>query len=333
MRVTRRRRCRSRAGDAAPRRRGTLLGEALGDLAGADEAGQGGVHRLHAEARPGLHGRGDLVRLALADEVAHGRRGHEHLAGHDAARAIGRGQQLLGHDAHERDRELDADLVLLVSREDVDRLRRALGVQRGEDEVAGLGRGQGGGDGVEVAHLADEDHVGVLAQGGLEGQPEGRGVGADLALVDDALLVAVQELDRVLDGHDVLFARRVDLVDHRGQRGGLAGAGRARDEHEPTRLLAEVVDDGRQPQVVDRRDDRWDQAEGGAQRRALEVRVDAEAGLAGDRVSEVDLPVRLQALALIVREDPVDDLAGVRGHQLRVVLERDQAAADADHRL
>ena len=54
-----------------------------------------------------------------------------------------------------------------------------------------------------------------------------------------------------------------------------------------------------------------DQAEGGADRRALEVGVDAEARVAGDRVGEVDLPVGLQALALVVGEDRVDDLARV----------------------
>ena len=90
------------------------------------------------------------------------------------------------------------------------------------------------------------------------------GVGADLALVDDALLVAVEELDRVLDGHDVLFARLVDRVDHGRQRGGLARAGRARDEHEAARLLGEVVDGGRQAEVVDGDDVGRDQAEGGA---------------------------------------------------------------------
>src|SRR5207244_6654091 len=55
--------------------------------------------------------------------------------------------------ALERDRQLHAHLVLLVGGEDVDdavdRLRRALRVQRREDEVAGLGRGQGGRDGLE----------------------------------------------------------------------------------------------------------------------------------------------------------------------------------------
>src|SRR3954470_24408666 len=46
------------------------LGQLLRDLALAHERGQRGVHRLHARRGAGLHRREDLVRLALADEVA-----------------------------------------------------------------------------------------------------------------------------------------------------------------------------------------------------------------------------------------------------------------------
>ena len=76
-----------------------------------------------------------------------------------------------------------------------------------------------------------------------------------------------------------------------------------------------------------------DQAEGGADRAALEVGVDAEAGVAGDRVGEVELPVRLQPLALVVVEDRVDDLARVLPASGRgKPSSGDQAAAHADHR-
>ena len=37
--------------------------------------------------------------------------------------------------------------------------------KRREDEVAGLGHGEGDLDRVDVAHLADQQHVGVLAKG------------------------------------------------------------------------------------------------------------------------------------------------------------------------
>ena len=117
------------------------------------------------------------MRLALADQVAHARGGHEHLGRDAAAVAVGGREQRLGDDALEADRELGADLALLVGREDVDDavdgLRRVLGVERREDEVAGLGRGQRRADRLHVAHLADEDHVGVLAQRGLEAEREG----------------------------------------------------------------------------------------------------------------------------------------------------------------
>ena len=72
-------------------------------------------------------------------------------------------------------------------------------------------------------------------------------VRADLPLVDDAALVAVQELDRILDREDVLRALAVDLVDDRRERRRLTGAGRAGDEHQTTRLLASTCSDDGMP--------------------------------------------------------------------------------------
>ena len=76
-------------------------------------------------------------------------------------------------------------------------------MQRREHQVPGLGDRERRLDGLEVAHLADQDDVGVLAQHVLERLRERLGVGAQLALVDYALLVVVDVLDRVLDRHDV----------------------------------------------------------------------------------------------------------------------------------
>ena len=145
-----------------------------GDRAAADEPREVGVHRLHPDRAGGLQRGVDLVGLALADQVADRRGRDQHLAGDDAAHPVGGRQQLLGDDPLQRDRELGAHLGLLLGREDVDdpvdRLGGRLGVQGGEDEVAGLGRGQRRGDRLQVAHLADEDHVGVLSQGGAQGR-------------------------------------------------------------------------------------------------------------------------------------------------------------------
>ena len=221
--------------------------------------------------------------------------------------------------------ELDADLLLLRGREDVDqtvdRGGRVLRVQGREDEVAGLGRGDRGRDRLEVAHLAEEDHVRVLAKRAAQGVGEADGVGPDLALVDDAALVAVEELDRVLDGHDVVVARAVDLVDDGRERRRLTGARRARDEDEAARLLRKLVELRRQAEILERLQLGGDHAEGRAEALALEIDVDAEAREARDRVRDVDLPVDLQVLLLLGREDAVEQPLGVVSGEARELVE------------
>ena len=63
-------------------------------------------------------------------------------------------------------------------------------------------------DGFEVAHFADEDDVGIFAQRGAQRVGEALRVAVHLALVDQAVLVRVQVLDRIFDGQDVARAAR-----------------------------------------------------------------------------------------------------------------------------
>ncbi len=53
----------------------------------------------------------------------------------------------------------------------------------------------------------------------------------------------------------------------------------------------------------------------------------------GNRIGEVDLPVGLKPLALVVVEDRVDDLPRVSRRELRVGLKRGELAAHADRRM
>src|SRR6266511_196377 len=80
------------------RDRGALLGQRARDLARPDELGQVGVHGLHPHRPRGLERRVDLVRLALADQVADGGRRHQDLTADDPGRPVGRRQELLGDD-------------------------------------------------------------------------------------------------------------------------------------------------------------------------------------------------------------------------------------------
>ncbi len=86
------------------------------------------------------------------------------------------------------------DLGLLFGGEHVDdavdRLRGVVGVQGGEHQVAGLRERERGADRLEVAHLAHEQHVGVLTERRTQRPLERLGVDPHLALVDRRTLVA-----------------------------------------------------------------------------------------------------------------------------------------------
>ena len=186
----------------------------------------------------------DLVRLVLADQVGDARVHDHHLDRRDAA-AVDSREQALADDAAQHARHDRADLLLLGGGEELDhaadRLGRVDRVHRREHEVARLGRLERGLRRLGVAELADQDHVRVLAQRAAERLLERLGVEPDLALVDDAGVVVVEDLDRVLDRDDVLLPRAVDVVDHRGERRRLARAGRAGDEDQAAVLLAEPL--------------------------------------------------------------------------------------------
>src|SRR5882724_1637539 len=79
-----------------------------------------------------------------------------------------------------------------------------VGVQRGEDEVAGESGANADLRRLEIARLADEDDVGVLPQEGAQHSGEGTAdTFVDLDLVHPFEVV----LDRVLGGHDVVLGR------------------------------------------------------------------------------------------------------------------------------
>jgi hypothetical protein len=127
----------------------------------------------------------------------------------------------------------------------------------------------------------------------------------------------VHVLDRVFDRDDVLPRLGVDLVDDGGERGALARAGGAGDEHEAARLVAISASTGGRPSSSSRQDLEGDRAEGARHRAALHEDVGAEA-------REVASPRRrgrarsaLEARALLLGEDLVAEplRVGLREHR------------------
>jgi len=131
-----------------------------------------------------------------------------------------------------------------------------------ENEVAGLRRLERRLGGLLVTKLADQDHVGILAQHTPECLHEGLGVEPHLALGHDAAAVWVDDLDRVFDRDDVLPARSVDLVDHRREGRRFSRPGRAGDEDEAAGLVREPLHPGRETELLEGRHLVRDMAEG-----------------------------------------------------------------------
>src|SRR5690606_15454636 len=169
------------------------------------------------------------------------------------------------------------------------------------------------------------------AQRRTQGLAEAVGVTVHLALVDQALLRGVHELDRVLDREDVRVLVLVDVVEHRRQGGRLARAGRAGHQDQALRLLDQRAEDGRAAQVLEGQHLGGNGAEHRRRAAVLVEGVDAEARQARDLEREVDLEELLVVAALLVRHDVVDQRV-----QLLVVQRRDvdpaHVAIDPDHR-
>jgi hypothetical protein len=154
----------------------------------------------------------------------------------------------------------------------------------------------------------------------------------DLALVDHAALVPVEELDRVLDGHDVVAPGPVREVDQRRQRRGLSGTGRAGHQHHAARQIGERAHRLRDAEVLEGLDLVRDPPEGGTDVLPLPVDIDAEPGGARHRVREVELELLLEALALLLRQDGVDESLDEVRRQRRAVVQRRQLTVDPHQR-
>ena len=142
--------------------------------------------------------------------------------------------------------------------------------------MTGFCGGDGGVDGFEVAHFADENDVGILAQGAAESFGEVRNVDANLALSDQRFFVLMIIFDGVFDGDDVgLVAFFVDDVNHRGERGCFAGTSRAGDETETARFVEHFLDRGRQADLLHRQQLGGDLAQDGAEISFLSKYADA----------------------------------------------------------
>ena len=183
------------------------------------------VQKLHPEFLTRLDRGGDAVCFVLANEVPDCNGDDHELERCDHPANVGSGHQCLAQDRNERLGQLNANLFLLIYRKLIDDTRyRPVGggrVQRSEDQVPRLGGPQSCLHCLQVAKLSDQDHVRILAQHAAQGLGKAGHVHPHFALIDHGFLVVVVVFDRLFDRNYVPIETRVDIVDHRRQRGGL----------------------------------------------------------------------------------------------------------------
>src|SRR6185437_2105805 len=305
------------------------------DLAGGNRRKQRLVEQLHAEVAPHLQLARNLVRLLGLDELGDGLGHHEDLAYGLAAARIRRLHQDLGHDGEQALREEALGLFPFFDRQRIDDaidgLDGARGVQRSENEVAGLRRRHRHRDGFGVAQLAYEDDVRILTHGGAYALRKSWNMRAELPLDHLAVLAAVNELDRILETDDVELTGLVQVIDHRRQRGGLAGARRAGDQDHSLVIVAELRDDGGQAHLLQRGDLRGNGTEGSADSCVLAEDVDAETAAVRRYVGEVEVLSLAEMLSLGAAHDLRDVAFELRRAQI-AEFDRQEIALHAQHR-
>src|SRR5262249_16256215 len=121
-------------------------------------------------------------------------------------------------------------------------------------------RRQGRGDGFQIAHLADNNYVRILTENVGQGLLKARRIRVDLLLNDNAAKVVVNELDRVFNGDDLSATLAIDQIDHVVEGRRLPHPRGTGDQNKTVGEAGEVIDHGRQVEVIARANGRFAQS-------------------------------------------------------------------------
>src|SRR6185437_10588536 len=116
---------------------------------------------------------------------------------------------------------------------------------------------------------------------------------------------------------DVQALLGVDLVDHRRERRRLAASGGPRHEHEPARLVRELRDDRRKPELLEREDLERNRTKRARDVVALHEDVGAKTREPAHAEREVELVVLLELNLLLFGQNRVAEALGVDRLELR----------------
>ena len=173
-----------------------------------------------------------------------------------AARSVGSRHELLADDSAQRFADHDANLLLLIDRENIEqaieRARGIAGVKRAEHEMSRFRRGDGERDRLQIAHFADHDDIGIFTQRAAQRRAERARVRVHFALRDVATFRLEDVFDRIFQRDDVFATFDVYLFDERSERRRFAAADRTGDENEAVVITREQFEMFGQTELVHR---------------------------------------------------------------------------------
>ena len=137
----------------------------------------------------------------------------------------------------------------------------------------------------------------------------------------------MNELDRLLDRHDVAGEVGVDVVDEGRERGAFSGAGRTCHQNDAAAHVAERFDDLRHAQVLEGFDFCGNDAEDSSVAVGLLEIIAAETVVLVHLVGEIEVSVLLEALPALGRADFAEHVAHFLGGEGLLADRNDLAVA------
>src|ERR1700728_2545562 len=135
------------------------------------------------------------------------------------------------------------------------------------------------------------------------------------ALMDGGAFVAVQELDRIFDGDDVVVLLAVDAVEEHSERGGFARSGGSGDENDAVAQLGDIGEVGGQAKRYEIRNSSGDDAHHDGATAALDEDVDSKTRNTGEAIGNVARSGFAQGCdcLFVIADEIGSDVAGIIG--------------------
>jgi hypothetical protein len=304
----------------------------FGDQFGFHEFEERLVEGLHTFVGAGFDGGEKFVEAIFFDKFADGAGVEHDLDGRNDT-AGGRRNEALANDGAQGGGHLAANLVAFVRGKEIEgaadgRVGRGR-VQGGQHQMARVRGGEGGHEGLAVAHFADDDDVGILAHDVDEGAFEAERIEADFTLFDDGLFVVEHILDGVFERDDVALFGFVDVLDHRRQCAGFAAARGARDQDDAALGAGDFAELLRQAQIMEAWYVCFDVPHHEGGQAALIKDIYTEAAKGRVDVRKISFLLALEAGLEMFRKHEVDDFRDLF-RSGRIDLDGEQFARDAD---